>query len=74
MQPSSNFAEINLEGTLSRRCREDTDVWQTCNLLTARKENAVNQARGGGQWIKKCENCNDLETVNHSWKKSVFKK
>lgn len=66
MQPSNNFAVNNLEGTLSRLHREDTDAWRTSNLLTSRKENAVNQL--GAMWggVKKSENCNGLETVNHS--------
>lgn len=66
MQPSNDCAEINLEGRLSR---EDTDVWRTSNLLTSRKEKAVNQLGRWWWWwwgSKKCENCNDLETVNHS--------
>lgn len=48
MQPSNNFAENNLEGTLSGLHREDTDAWRTSNLLTSRKENAVNQL--GAMW------------------------
>lgn len=69
MRPSNNSAGTNLEGTLSRLRREDTDVWRASNLLTSRKENAVNQLGVGGwgvEGVKKCENCNDLETVNHS--------